>query len=524
MSGLRFFFVTSYIMAENKKIIEIKLAPDYDRSQLENAVRKTLGAKPDRFRVILQSLDARQKNNIHWQLRVEIDPDDKKMADPFMFPWFKRVKDKKRVGIIGSGPAGMYAALLLQSSGFEVSLFERGDRVEERSKKIHRLDFEGVWDADGNYCFGEGGAGTFSDGKLTSRTKSISLEKQYIFETFVECGAPEEILYLSHPHIGSNRLRVVVKKMRDKFLDMGGEIFFNEKVFDIEVDGSRVLSIESNKGRFTADYFIFATGNSAIDTWRMLIRKGVKFKAKPFAIGMRAEHPQLIINKAQWKQRSIKGLKNAEYALTDNSGPTSVYSFCMCPGGQVIAASAFEKALVVNGMSHYERNSSFANAAIVAAVKPGDFNIHESAAMEMIDKLENWEQKFYEVTQSLSAPSIRIQDFINGKISSSFPDTSYKHGLAPFDPKKFFPSFIEESLRKSLLQFNKKIPDYDQGLLLGFESKTSSPVQALRNSEYSADGFENLFIGGEGSGFSGGITSSAADGIKIAMKIINNNL
>lgn len=509
-------------MSKEKKIIEFTLQPDYEKHHLENAIRKKWGTMPDSYKILLKSLDARQKNNIHWNIRIEVDPEKAKTANPELLADFRRIETPdKKVAIAGSGPAGMFAALVLQLAGFDVSVFERGDKVEERSRKIYRLDHEGIWDGIGNYSFGEGGAGTFSDGKLTSRTKTIAREKQFVFETFVECGAPEEILYLAHPHIGSNYLRNVVANLRGKFENAGGKIYFQCKVSGFENENEKIKRIITSKGKFETNHVIFATGNAATDTWKMLISKGVKFVAKPFALGMRAEHRQITINTAQWHQKSINGLKSAEYALTDHSGPASVYSFCMCPGGQVISSSAFPETLVVNGMSHYERNSPFANAAIVSAAKPEDFGILETEAVKMIDKIEAMEKHFYSYTGSLKAPAIRIADFLNNKTSTSFPETSYKHGLVSFDPNELFPAFVIDSLRSSIFQFSKKMRHYEEGILLGLESKTSAAVQALRDDKYRAAGFDNLYICGEGSGFSGGITSSAADGIKTALGIIS---
>lgn len=510
-------------MSNDKQIIEFTLQPGFEKHHLENAIRKKVGVMPGTYKLLLKSLDARQKNNIHWNIRVEIDPENKKQACPTIFPEFKKIKTSiNKVAIVGSGPAGIFAALVLQSAGFSVEIFERGDNVEDRSRKIYRLDHEGIWDSQGNYSFGEGGAGTFSDGKLTSRTKTIAREKQYVFETFVECGAPEEILYLSHPHIGSNHLRNVVKNMRLKFENIGGCIHFNSPVSKINSREGKIVSLETPSSKIVANHFIFATGNAATDTWKMLIAAGVNFIAKPFAIGMRAEHRQSIINLAQWNQKSINGLKSAEYALTDHSGPSSVYSFCMCPGGQIISSSAFPETLVVNGMSHYERNSPFANAAIVSAVKPSDFGIDQTEAEKMIEKIESMEKQFYSYTGSLKAPAIRINDFLNKKTSASFPDSSYKHGLTGFDPSELFPAFVVNSLRSSLQQFAKKMKNYEDGIMLGLESKTSAAVQAPRDEKNRAIGFENLYLCGEGSGFAGGITSSAADGIKTALKIISN--
>jgi len=506
------------------KEVDIRIPVNINDEGLKQFISKKTGINHFNFHIILKSLDARNKKNICWQYRIGIESGEIVSGE---VPQFKtidipRKNYKQKALVVGSGPAGIFAALVLSVAGMKVTLIERGSQVNTRKKKISDFESKGNFCDSNNYAFGEGGAGTFSDGKLTSRTKSISLERNFIFKTFVDAGAPEEIIYMTHPHIGSDNLFLITSNLRQQFLDNGGEILFDTMFEDILIRENMVRQAVSSAGTIDADYFIVAPGHSAFETYRMLIGRKIPFQIKNFAIGMRAEHPQQLINKAQWGVERLPGIKAAEYRLTATEGiKNPVYSFCMCPGGIVVPATAYKDLNIVNGMSVYQRNNFFANAAVVAGISPYELIGSETTPLIALDWLEKLEHLFYSFSNSYKAPSVRISDFINNKVSQNFSDSSYPLGLISADINELLPQKIIESLKDGLRTFSKKLHGYDNGVLIGLESKTSSPIQVIRNSNYSS-GYENFFVAGEGSGWAGGIVSSAADGIKVAVSILSN--
>jgi len=326
------------------KTLQIKLPTDYTDDDIRQVIRKQLGSNNFSFQIEKKSLDARKKNNIHWQLSLVVASDQLQgeayvAPKPLDIPYKKRTE---KVIVTGSGPAGFFAAHVLQLAGYQVTILERGSEVEQRSKAINRLESKGEFAAQNNYAFGEGGAGTFSDGKLTSRSKRISAERRFIMSEYVKAGAPEEILYMAHPHVGTDNLKVVVANLRKQFLNNGGVFLFDTQMKDIIVNGKQVNKIVCNTGEIEADHVVLATGNSAYDTYRMLIKRGVQFGTKNFAIGHRIEHAQKLINRAQWGRESLPGVKAAEYRLTTKTkSGLSVYTFCMCPGGHVVPAACY---------------------------------------------------------------------------------------------------------------------------------------------------------------------------------------
>jgi len=353
--------------------IQIKVKTDYSDEIIREEISKKLKIKDFSFQIHKKSLDARKKSFIHWQLSVLVISERLKGED-YQNPETIDILNKKRkekAVVVGSGPAGFFAAHVLQKAGFDVTIIERGSNVEKRTNAVLQLNTDGNFSEQNNYAFGEGGAGTFSDGKLTSRSKRISVERHFILQEYVKAGAPEEILYMSHPHIGTDNLKKIVANLRKQFVDNGGKFMFDTLMQDIEVKQNRVKKIITNVGDIEADFFIMAIGHSAYDTYRMLINRNVPFRTKNFAVGHRIEHKQKLINKAQWGRESLPGVKAAEYFLTNKTKSGQfVYSFCMCPGGTVVPAAAFENKSVVNGMSKYKRNGEFANAGLVVAVHP----------------------------------------------------------------------------------------------------------------------------------------------------------
>ncbi|GBE40623.1 D-amino acid dehydrogenase small subunit [bacterium BMS3Bbin09] len=504
--------------------ITLKLPTDYTDKLLKKKIRKDLDITDFSIQIAHKSLDARNKKKIHWLLRATVISDELKDERPAPAPSLDIPvgKRKEKALVIGSGPAGFFSAFVLQTAGIDTTIIERGSAVEKRAKGIKHFETEGIFSPVSNYAFGEGGAGTFSDGKLTSRTKRITQEKQFILSSYIEAGAPEEIAYLAHPHLGSDNLKMIIRNLRQAFLDIGGTIHFETSLQDLKISSGKVSSAITTAGAIDADYFIIAPGHSAHDTYRMLISRGVKFTTKNFAIGSRVEHRQEIINTAQWGKPAIAGLKAADYNLTANiEGNLPVFTFCMCPGGTIVPATAFENTNIVNGMSRYKRNGPYANSACVAAVNLGTLLEKEPDPIEALEWVSSLEKDFYEFAGGYKAPYSTINNFIHNKSQSGMVESSYPIGLIPADLRGMLPQGIGSSIAEGLKVFARKVKGFVEGIILGLESKTSSPVQAVREHGGRSVGIENLYIAGEGSGHAGGIISSGADGIKAAMDIIS---
>ena len=513
-------------MAMKYKDISLKLPTDYDAEMLRREIGKALGIRDFSYQIEQKSLDARKKQDIHWAVRVgvlseELQGDDPVQPSALFIPYRKRAG---KAVVIGSGPAGFFAAYVLQKGGIQTTLIERGAKVKKRAEGLQTFERGGVFSPTANYAFGEGGAGTFSDGKLTSRSKHISDERRFILSSYVQSGAPEEIEYMTHPHLGSDHLKMIVRNQRKAFEDLGGTILFETMLEDLTVAGGRVAAAVTGPGSMDADWFVVASGNAAHDTWRMLMNRGVGFRSKNFAIGCRVEHPQELINRAQWGRASLPGVKAAEYRLTSTGGGIlPVYTFCMCPGGTVVPAMAYEQRNVVNGMSQYRRDGKFANAGCVAGVSPDKLAGREVTPVEALEWVEKLEAEFYRHAEGYRAPYCRIQDFINRKETSQIVESSYPLGLTPAPLWALLPARIADALREGLKEFDRKVKGFASGSMMGLESKTSAPVMVLRDKSGRCSGFENLYVVGEGSGQAGGIISSAADGIKAAMHILQGD-
>ncbi|WP_303920832.1 NAD(P)/FAD-dependent oxidoreductase [Draconibacterium sediminis] len=507
------------------KSVSFKLPTNYSPELLQGQIAKTLRIKNFSYELETKSLDARNKSNIHWLVKAvvsspEIKGDEQIEKEKLKIPY---KKSNKKIVVVGSGPAGFFNAFVLQKAGFDVTLIERGSDVSTRGKAISNFERTGTFNAQNNYAFGEGGAGTFSDGKLTSRSKRISKEKQFILTSYVEAGAPEEILYMTHPHLGTDNLRKIVQNLRESFERLGGKFLFETMLEDVVITNSKVKEVITSKGNFPADALFIAPGHSAFETYKMLIRRGIPFRTKNFAIGSRMEHTQEIINRAQWGKPQLPGVKAAEYRLTSQAdGKHSVFSFCMCPGGMVVPAAAYENTNIVNGMSYYKRNGNFANAACVAAIHPDELAGKTVSPIEALDNLQKLEESFYQYSEGYAAPACSINDFLKQKGKGAQFETSYPLGLKPAPLWDLLPKPVVESMQVGLQEFIRKMRGFENGNLLGFESKTSSPVQVIRDQSGLCEGFENIYIVGEGSGYAGGIISSAADGIKAAMHFIEN--
>lgn len=505
------------------KLLEIKLPVNFSEVELEHRIRELLALKVFTWEMVSKSLDARKKNHMYWLVRVQIQSDEIRTGEPLDIPTLEipfRERGKK-VLVMGSGPAGFFAGYILQKAGYEVVIIERGSAVKKRSQGILFFEKTGKFNPLANYAFGEGGAGTFSDGKLTSRSKHISREKAFILSTYVAAGAPAEIAWMAHPHVGSDFLKRIVENLRKSFMLLGGQIQFETMISGFNVTKGKVIAALTSNGDIEADYFLLAPGHSSYETFRMLMDIGVGFRTKNFALGSRAEHPQSLINVAQWGTESVEGLKAAEYRLTSPAdGKNPVYSFCMCPGGIVVPASPYANSNIVNGMSYYRRAGKYANAACVAGVSFDKLAGKALSPVECLDWLEALERKFFDFSKGFKAPFCSIQDFITGRHPDHIPDTSYPLGLEPAPLWELLPPSVAKSMKDGLKDFSRKITGYEKGILIGLESKTSSPIQAMREPNGLCTGFDNLFIMGEGSGYAGGIISSAADGIRVAMGLV----
>ncbi|MBX3043835.1 MAG: FAD-dependent oxidoreductase [Candidatus Kapabacteria bacterium] len=506
------------------RTLELKMKTDFGPDDLKNVIRKICRVRDFTYTIDKQSLDGRNPMEIHWLVRVVVSspeiqggapPDNLTLKVPFK-------RTDKKVLVVGSGPAGFFAAYVCLMGGLDVTLVEMGPDVYQRTRDLRDFEKTGNLNERSNYAYGEGGAGTFSDGKLTSRTKSILREKRFIFEQYIKGGAPEEILYLAKPHLGSNILTKVVKNLRQDFIDRGGNYIFNNKLIDLKVKDGKVVSAETEQGVIDADYFIVAVGHSSYDTYRMMMSKGVQFVTKNFAIGTRVEHYQEIINRAKWRTPSLPGVKAADYSLTYSYDDiTSVYSFCMCPGGKVVPAPPIAGLNIVNGMSYYKRNYPFANSAIVVGIRLSELTGKEMDPLESLEWLLTLERKFYDYSNSYNAPAVKVKDFLKGRTTGEFGKHSYPFDLVPADFRELFPAKITDSMAAALRDFMHKIWGFEDGTMMGLESRTSSPIQLVRDGMLCA-GFDNLYFAGEGSGLAGGIVSSAADGIKCGMDVVDS--
>ncbi len=469
-----------------------------------------------------RSVDARQRElKVH--LIVLTDDQGKPIAKDapiplYTPPVFQDVHNAERqVVIIGAGPAGLFAALTLIEHGIKPVIYERGKEVSERKKDIALLNRNEGLNPESNYCFGEGGAGTFSDGKLFSRSKKRG-NMQRVMELFHFFGAPDTVLYEAHAHIGSDKLPTIIKNMRECILSHGGEIHFETCITSLK-------EVERH-----ATPIILAIGHSAHDTYRMLAAEGVKLETKGFAMGVRAEHPQELINRLMYHKASTEYVGNASYSLVTQVDGRGVYSFCMCPGGHIVPAGSTADTCVVNGMSASHRNSPFANSGIVVQINPED--IPGDDPLRGLEYQEALEREAFKQGQAplnppmeggrYTAPAQRLRDFVEGKASKDLPKCSYLPGIAPSRLDQWLPAEIGQRLQQGFRDFDKKYPGFltNDAVILGVESRSSSAVRIPRDPEtLQSVSTPGLYPCGEGAGYAGGITSSALDGINAALKI-----
>lgn len=485
------------------------------------------------WKILRKGLDARKKPSIRFVYTIEISVKDEAAClaafrdDPDVIAVeeakervFPKVAAEGRIVIAGMGPAGLFAAIRLADYGISATLIERGRPVEERVRDVGAFWERGNLSPESNVQFGEGGAGTFSDGKLTTRVRDENLG--YILRKLVGYGAPSEILYLAKPHIGTDRLRVVVRRIRDDLTRRGMEICFSRRLTDIASRNGRISGIVTNeRDEVACDYLVLATGHSARDTYEMLDRRAIRLERKPFAVGVRIEHPQELINRIQYGVPSHPRLPPAEYFLTCRDPRTgrSVYSFCMCPGGVVMAAASEEGCVVTNGMSGYGRDSGYANSALIATVDEMDFpSTHPLAGIEY---QRIWERKAFEAGGgSYRAPAQNLMDFVAGKGRRGVR-SSYLPGVVETDLSGVLPNQIAEALKAGIRVFDRRMKGFltADATLTGVETRTSSPLRVVRGDDLHSVSLAGLFPTGEGAGYAGGIMSAALDGIRVADRI-----
>lgn len=481
------------------------------------------------WRVVKRSVDARQRE-LRVHLTVLVDEQGKPIAKEapiplYEAPVFQDVHQAEHSAvIIGAGPAGLFAALTLIEHGIKPIIYERGKEVSARKRDIALLNRNEGLNPESNYCFGEGGAGTFSDGKLFSRSKKRG-NMQRVMELFHYFGAPDTVLYEAHAHIGSDKLPTIIKNMRECILSHGGEIHFETKIESLKEVESRKSKVERH-----ATPIILAIGHSAHDTYRMLAAEGVALETKGFAMGVRAEHPQRLINKLMYHSTNVEYVGNASYSLVTQVDGRGVYSFCMCPGGHIVPAGSEAGSCVVNGMSASHRNSPYANSGMVVQINPedipGDDPLRGLEFQESLERLAYSEAHNSQLSivnyQLSTAPAQRLKDFVEGRASKGLPACSYLPGIVPSRLDLWLPVHIGKRLQRGFRDFDRKYPGFltNEAVILGVESRSSSAVRIPRNPEsLESISTPGLYPCGEGAGYAGGITSSALDGINAALAI-----
>lgn len=523
------------------RISNIKISIDENPSDIKQLVLKKLKIKSSdliKYYIYKESIDARKgKVNFVYTIDVDVKNEEKILG--------KNIKDvvkikelkyedvepgtkklDKRPVIIGSGPAGLFAALLLAQRGYKPILLERGLDVDQRTEDINNFWKERKFKNNSNVQFGEGGAGTFSDGKLTTRIKDIRCRK--VLEELVNFGSPEEILYSHKPHVGTDILKDVVKNIRNEIIRLGGEVKFDSQVTDISRVNDKIESITINNSEvIEADVVVLAIGHSARDTYEMLYNRGVNIIQKPFAIGVRIEHPQELINKSQYKEfHDHPRLGAADYRLIEHtSNGRTAYTFCMCPGGSVIASASYEGQVVTNGMSEHARDKDNANSGFLVNVVPDDFGSdHPLAGMYFQEK---YEKLAYEIGgRNYNAPLQLVGDFLNDRVSTKIGSVkpSYEPGYTFADLRRCLPEFVTDTMKEALIGFDRKIKGFamDDAVLTGVETRSSAPIRIVRDENtLESTNTKNLYPCGEGAGYAGGIVTAAVDGIKCAEKIIS---
>lgn len=516
-------------------IKQIKLPINHTQNELKQKIAQKLKIKPKDIidiKINKQSIDARHKDNLLYVYELNINVKNEKQIlkkqikdvlkakdETYKIPPKGNIQLQNPIIIVGAGPAGLLAGYILAKAGYKPIIIERGENVDNRIKTVEKFWKTGVLNPNSNVQFGAGGAGTFSDGKLNTTAKDKYYRDKEILKIFVKNGAPKNILYLNKPHIGTDILRNVIKNMTNEIINMGGTIHYQTCLTNINTQNNQLISIEINHQKIiNCNNLILALGHSSRDTFEMLLNNGLNIIPKPFAIGIRIQHPQSLINQAQYGDN--QNLPPASYKLTyQTSNKRGVYSFCMCPGGYVVNASSEPNMLAINGMSNYKRDTQNANSAIIVTISPKDFGTNP---LDGIKFQRNLETKAFQLGQG-KIPIQLYQDFIQNKPSKNFHSINpiFKGQYTFSNLRDIYPEYISKALIEGIENFNKKITGFASGdaILAAVESRTSSPIKIIRDENFTSN-INGIYPCGEGAGYAGGIMTSAIDGIKVAEQII----
>lgn len=506
-------------------INELKLNLNDDESKLKELISKRLHVKklPFTYEIYRKSIDSRKDIIFSYQVLVTIDNEDMYLSHKGVSKYKKidtkpkKVVSNKRPIIVGYGPSGIFSAYRFVESGLKPIIIEKGKRIDDREKDVEIFFKEGILNPNSNIQFGEGGAGTFSDAKLTTRIKHPFIE--YILDIFVKHGANPNIKYEAHPHIGTDEIRKIIKRITNHLIQEGAEFHFEEEVVDFVITNNSLEKIITNKNEYPVDYCLLGVGHSAFPVIKQLEKRGVYLEAKDLAIGFRCEHPQTLIDNNQYHGVKSKKLEPSEYFLT-HQNVRGVYSFCMCPGGHVIPATSEENRIVTNGMSYASRDSGIANSAILVQVKKEEFDNNPLTGYQYLKELE---EKAYNVSNSYKALSQNIKDYLNNENNDLIFESTYPLKTVSYNFNDFFNETQNKCFKEAFIEFDKKIPGFiDKGILVGPETRSSSPVRMKRNDNFESINTKNLYPMGEGAGYGGGIVSCALDGLKISDYIINS--
>lgn len=517
-------------MKINVNNIIVSIEKNQDR-EIEKEIIKRGIKKENIDRIVWskRSIDSRKKSDIKFVYNVEVtlkkEIDLLKTKNISLVKETEKIKRKalnkdEEVLVVGTGPAGLFAALRLAEYGYKPIVIDRGEAVDERDKTVDRFIKTGELNENSNIQFGEGGAGTYSDGKLNTRIKSEYIEK--VFTEFVECGAQKEIMWDYKPHIGTDVLKVVVKNLREKIISLGGRFYFNNLLTDVviengEVQGAVIRNNKNEMEKLPVKKIILAIGHSSRDTYRMLHKNGVFMENKPFAVGARIEHPREDIDRMQYgKYAGNKNLGAATYSLTYNNKEEErgIFSFCMCPGGVIVNAASEKGGTLVNGMSYSDRNGRFSNSALVVGIKENEFGDELFSGMKFQEELE---RKTFELVKNYGALYQSVPDFLEGKLTEKEIETSYEMKKTPYDLNKLFPEVITRNMKMALNYWGKRYEGFvsERANLIAPETRTSAPVKITRNEIGESVNIKGLYPVGEGAGYAGGIVSAAVDGLKI---------